>query len=109
MCDTKRKDLRYGDWFKAIKVSGSHFGKQFELCVHSSPFSPSLTHVELDSNYGYWDGDISEDPYIPYGCKTITDLNDYGNKKNENRKKEYEEEILKKQQGEQQIRNQFFK
>ena len=45
LCNAKYEDLKYGDRFQAIKVSGNYFGKKFDLRVYSSSYS----HGEGDS------------------------------------------------------------
>ena len=109
LCDTKREDLKYGDRFQAIKVSGNNFGKKFDLQVYSSSYSLSLTEVQLNDVCGYWVGDIRAGQSIPTECDTIAELNDFANQYNATIKQEYEEKVEKRRQEEQQIQNQFFK
>ena len=108
VCNVKPKDMQYGQWTKARKVSGKYFGKVFNMCVHSSPFSPSLTKTELYIGDDRWEGDKDDSLYIPADCVTIADLRDYAKRYNEEIVNRYDEDLKRKRIEEEEIRNKFF-
>lgn len=108
LCNVARKDMFYGDCYKARKITGKNIGDIYNIFVHSSPFSSSLTELQLyDSNGSFWEGDTEYDPYFSSGCRTIRDLNEYANKKNEERIIEYRKEKQQKQQNINDMRKYF--
>ena len=118
LSDVAITDMGYRDVSNIIKITGDNIGLKAQLEVWSPPFLPSLTHCVLIHPDKYleevttedeWEGDVGKNAYIPDVCITISNLNNYANRENEKRKREYEQKVLTRQQKEQTIQNQFFK
>ena len=109
VCSVKPKDMRYGQCANVVKVSGTSFGKAYDMYVHSGPFSSSLTKTEMYIGGALWEGDIEDKVYIPQECKTIADLRDYAKKDNEKTIDKYNEDLKIRKKEEQDIISQFFR